>query len=267
MLVSKDGEIIQYGSGPGSGPVSGKSHWPFRGWIQVTGCCGTLRCQPECPIQTAAPIQGYTWHEGYAKKWETTYHQRQSGSFNSPGEFEESSHHCPQHTYALFWISWQAGVCTDHQEPATCFPVEIPKSCPEASPTIGLIDDQSCIWLTIGTEWFWQISAGPHLSSLGRMFSCDHDIGTQYATYKGELIHLYIKWYNRLIYEPINPRAVAPQRQYSERLLLSLYIHYGMTQKCDTISASILFYIGVYLLCFRDVGTQSDYRRLPESTR
>ena len=30
--------------------------------------------------------------------------------------------------------SWQAGVCTDHQEPATCLPVEIPESCPEASP-------------------------------------------------------------------------------------------------------------------------------------
>ena len=31
-------------------------------------------------------------------------------------------------------ILWQAGVCTDNQEPATNFPVEIPESCPEASP-------------------------------------------------------------------------------------------------------------------------------------
>ena len=57
-----------------------------------------------------------------------------NGSFNSPGDFEESSHHCTQPTYALSRTSWQAGVCTDHQEPATCFPVEIQESCPEASP-------------------------------------------------------------------------------------------------------------------------------------
>ena len=58
----------------------------------------------------------------------------ESGSFNWPGEFDESSHHCTQPTDALFRTSWQAGVCTDHQEPATCFTVEIPESCPEASP-------------------------------------------------------------------------------------------------------------------------------------
>ena len=58
----------------------------------------------------------------------------ESGSFNSPGEFEESSHHRTQPTDALFRTSWQAGVCIDHQEPATCFPFEIPESCPEASP-------------------------------------------------------------------------------------------------------------------------------------
>ena len=33
MLVSKYGEVVQCGSG--------KSHWPFRGWIEATGCCGT----------------------------------------------------------------------------------------------------------------------------------------------------------------------------------------------------------------------------------
>ena len=107
MLVSKDGDVVQCGSGP----VSGKSHWLFKGWMEATGCCGALRCQSEYPIQTAAPIQGYTWREGYAKKWETMYHHRQSGSFNSPGDFEESSHHCTQPTDALFRTSWQAGVC------------------------------------------------------------------------------------------------------------------------------------------------------------
>ena len=59
----------------------------------------------------------------------------ESGSFNSPSEFEESSHHCTQPTDALFRTSWQVGVCTDHQEPATCFPVEIPESCPCRSPS------------------------------------------------------------------------------------------------------------------------------------
>ena len=54
--------------------------------------------------------------------------------FNSPGDFEESSHHCTQPTDALSRTSWQAGVCADHQEPATSFPVEIPESCPEPSP-------------------------------------------------------------------------------------------------------------------------------------
>ena len=28
---------------------------------------------------------------------------------------------------------------------------------------MGFIDDQSCMWLTIGTERFWQLPAGPHL--------------------------------------------------------------------------------------------------------
>ena len=34
-----------------------------------------------------------------------------------------------------------------------------------------------------------------------------------------------MKWYNRFIYKPINPRAIAPQRQYSEPLLFSLLSH------------------------------------------
>ena len=51
MLVSKYGEVVQCGSG--------KSHWPFRSWMEATGCCGTRRCQSEYHIQTAAPIQGH----------------------------------------------------------------------------------------------------------------------------------------------------------------------------------------------------------------
>ena len=35
------------------------------------------------------------------------------------------------------------------------------------------------LWITISTERFWQIYAGPHLSSLGRIFRCGHDNGTQ----------------------------------------------------------------------------------------
>ena len=42
----------------------------------------------------------------------------------------------------------------------------------------GRVSSLACeLWLTIGTERFWQISAGPQLSSLGRIFRCDHDIG------------------------------------------------------------------------------------------
>ena len=32
------------------------------------------------------------------------------------------------------------------------------------------------LWLTIGIERFWQIFAGPHLSSMGRIFRGDYDI-------------------------------------------------------------------------------------------
>ena len=42
MLVSKDGEIVQCGSG--------KGHWPFRDWVEATGCCGTLPCQSSSTI-------------------------------------------------------------------------------------------------------------------------------------------------------------------------------------------------------------------------
>ena len=75
-----------------------------------------------------------------------------SGSFNSPGDFGESSHHCTQPTDALSRTSWQAGVYT---EPATCFPVEIPESCPEASPNSwsSLITCLACeLCLTISTR-------------------------------------------------------------------------------------------------------------------
>ena len=78
-----------------------------------------------------------------------------SGSFNSPGDFGESSNHCTQPTDALSRTSWQTGVHTDHQEPATCFPVEIPESCPEAFPNSwsSLIISLACeLCLTISTR-------------------------------------------------------------------------------------------------------------------
>ena len=77
-----------------------------------------------------------------------------SGSFNSPGDFGESSHRCTPPTDALSRMSWQVGVYTYHQEPATCFPVEIPESCPEASPNSwsSLITCLACeLCLTINT--------------------------------------------------------------------------------------------------------------------
>ena len=52
------------------------------------------------------------------------------------------------------------------------------------------------LWLTIGTEIFWQISAGPHLSYMGHIFrSCNWD--TIRGIRKG--IDTPIKWYNRLM--------------------------------------------------------------------
>ena len=129
MLVSKDGEIVQCGSG--------KSHWPFRGCIEATGCCGTPRCQSEYHIPTAALIQGCTWCEGYAKKWETTYHHRQSGLFNSPGDVEQSSHHCIQPTYRCAISDVMAGGCL-YRPPGTGYvlPSWKPRnhSCTGASP-------------------------------------------------------------------------------------------------------------------------------------
>ena len=78
-----------------------------------------------------------------------------SGSFNSPGDFRESSHHWTQPTDALSRTSWPTGDYTDHQEPATCFPVEIPESCPEASHNSwsSLITSLACeLCLTISTR-------------------------------------------------------------------------------------------------------------------
>ena len=44
------------------------------------------------------------------------------------------------------------------------------------------------LWLTIGNERCRQISAGPQLSSLGRIPRCDHDIGIQYVAHINLLI-------------------------------------------------------------------------------
>ena len=89
-----------------------------------------------------------------------------SGSFNSPGDFGESSHHCTQPTDALSRTSWQAGVYTDHQKPTTCFPVEIPESCPEASPNSWslLITSLACeLCLTISVTFGVYIQLPPYI--------------------------------------------------------------------------------------------------------
>ena len=189
MLVRKDGEVVQCGSD--------KSHWPFRGWMEVTGpgvavLFGVGIPYPNCGSDTGIHR---TWRIGQEVE-EHVYRHRQSGSFNSPGDIEESWHNCTQPTDALSRTSWQAGVCTDHQEPATCFPVEIPESCPEAStsswsnnwdnwwPVLRV----SCGWLL--AQRFWQISVGPHLFS-GPYFLLWSWYWDTIVAYERELIHLY----------------------------------------------------------------------------
>ena len=72
-----------------------------------------------------------------------------------------------------------------------------------------------------GTERFWQISAGPHLAVLVWAVS--------FAVVMNNKWHVKWNWYTykmgyRLIYKPINPRAIAPQRQYSELFVQNLYV-------------------------------------------
>ena len=151
MVVSKDGEVVHCGS---------------------TGCCGTLRCQSEYHIQTAAPIQAgihMTWRIG-----------QEVGDHVSPDRVDRSIRLATLRNRRIV-----ASVCTDHHKPATCFPVEIPESCPEASPNS---------WSNNLVYWWpvLPVSCGSllarrdfskflldHLSSLGRIFRYDHDIGTQ----------------------------------------------------------------------------------------
>ena len=56
-----------------------------------------------------------------------------------------------------------------------------------------------------------------------------------------------IKWCNRLINKPISPRATAPQRQYSELLLLSLY-YYSI---CSKYGVGIVMSEGIIYLRLR----------------
>ena len=117
MLVSKDGEVVQCGSGSGSGArVIGhlEAGWKQRDVAVLLGVSqNTLsKLRPRYRDVKDMPTSG---------RPRITTDRVESGSFNSSGD-------------ALFRTSWQAGVCTDHQEPATCFPVEIQESCPESSP-------------------------------------------------------------------------------------------------------------------------------------
>ena len=63
--------------------------------------------------------------------------------------------------------------------------------------------------------WTPPLFSGPYLS----LWSWYWD--TISGIWKG--IDTPIKWYNGLIYKPINPRAIAPQRQYSELFVQRLY--------------------------------------------
>ena len=94
-----------------------------------------------------------------------------------------------------------------------------------AGVTIEFIDDQFCLW-AVAHYWHWEVLAnfrwtpplfsGPYLS----LWSCYRV--TLSSIWKG--IDTPIKWHNRFCYTP-NSRVihVAPQRHYSELLLLSLY--------------------------------------------
>ena len=76
------------------------------------------------------------------------------------------------------------------------------------------------LWLTIGTERFWDISAGPTSPLWAVSFVHMMILGNNKWHMKG---NSYTYRMAQSTYKPINPRAIAPQRQYSEILLLSLY--------------------------------------------
>ena len=177
LLVSKDVEVVQCGSG--------KSHWEA-GWKQQD--VAVLLCASQSTI-SKLQLRYRDAHDvkDRPRSGSPRITTDKSGSFNSPGDFGESSHHCTQPTDALSRTSWQAGVYTDHQEPATCFPVEIPESCPEASPNSwsSLITCLACeLCLTISTRlrdfgkicWTPPLFSGPYFSVWWRY--CDTISGT-----------------------------------------------------------------------------------------
>ena len=184
MLVSKDGEVVQCGSG--------KSHWPFRGWMEATGCCGTLRCQSEYHILLLR------YRDTHDMK-DSTDRQRSGKPRNlhvhvSPQTVDRSirlailrNRHITARRLQMRYLGRhdrRVSVQTIRNRlHASQFKSRKAAQKPllTAGVTIEFIDDQSCCerWLTIGTERFWQISSGPHLSSPSHIFCCDHDIGTQ----------------------------------------------------------------------------------------
>ena len=133
MLVHKDGEVVSVDRGRDRATrVIGhlKAGWKQRDVAVLL-----------CVSQSTLSKLGLRYRDTHdVKDMPTSGRPRittdrvESGSFNSPGEFEESSHHCTQPTDALFRTSWLPGVGTDNQKPVTCFPVEIMERCPEASP-------------------------------------------------------------------------------------------------------------------------------------
>ena len=170
---------------------SGKGQWPFRDWVEATGCCSTIRClrvpYPNCSSDTGIHM---TWrigqevgdHVSPSTEWIVQFAWRLWG-------IVQSLHAACRCAISDVMASGCLTVCTDHPEPATCFPVEISESCPEAS-----LNSWSNNWVNwwpvlpvscgslLALRDFGKFMLDPHLSSLGRIFHCDHNhdnIGTQ----------------------------------------------------------------------------------------
>ena len=152
----------------------------------------------------------------------------QSGSFNSPGDWQ---------IIASLHAAYRCAI-------SDFMAVEIPESCPEASPNS---------WSNNWVNWWpvLPVSCGSLLSlrDFGK-FQLDPPLfsepylslwswhwGTITGTWKG--IDTPMKWCNRLMYKPINPWTIAPQSQFSELLLLSLYCCY-LTQSFYRVLMELL---------------------------
>ena len=76
-----------------------------------------------------------------------------------------------------------------------------------------------------------------------------------------------MKWYNWLIYKPSSPRAIAPQRQYSEPLLLNLHLYWHCTRPHHAYDASQVHYVIVNGSEPRCAAKRSDLSNVGVQTR